>query len=68
MFWGCFSYDKKGLMYIWILETTQEKEAAAKELEIINALREPTLKAEWELRTGIRRINLQCQVPGKKPQ
>jgi hypothetical protein len=53
MFWGCFSYDKKGPMHIWTPETAQEKSAAAKELEIINAIREPTLKAEWEIRTGV---------------
>ena len=59
MFWGCFSYDKKGPMHIWAPETAQEKRAAAKELEIVNALRKPTLKAEWKVNTAMRRVNLQ---------
>lgn len=29
MFWGCFSYDKKGLCYVYKLETKAEKQSAA---------------------------------------
>jgi hypothetical protein len=28
MFWGSFSYDKKGSCYIWRPETAKEKEGA----------------------------------------
>ena len=27
MFWGCFSYDKKGPCHCWTPETNKEKEA-----------------------------------------
>ena len=36
MFWGCFSYDKKGPCFIWEDETTTEKEAAKKDLKARN--------------------------------
>ena len=49
MFWGCFSYDKKGPMHIWSTETAQEKTRANAVLEALNALREPNLRMEWEL-------------------
>src|SRR2546421_1851862 len=68
MFWGCFSYDKKGPMHIWTRETAQEKKLATIELETINAIREPILKAEWEINTAMRRINLGKQPRGRKPQ
>jgi transposase len=68
MFWGCFSYDKKGPMHIWTPETAQEKKIAAQELETLNTLREPELKAEWEVNTAMRRMNLRRQTPGKKPE
>ena len=58
MFWGSFSYEKKGPMHIWMPETTQEHRAAEKELESLNAFREPELKAQWELYTSMRRLNL----------
>jgi hypothetical protein len=32
MFWGAFSYDKKGPMHIWEKEISVEKKAAEKEL------------------------------------
>ena len=36
MFWGSFSYDKKGPCHIWRPETTQEKKTAEKELAEMN--------------------------------
>ena len=37
MFWGAFSYDKKGPCHIWTPKTAQEKRAAEAELEEMNA-------------------------------
>ena len=37
MFWGSFSYDKKGPCHIWKPETAQEKKAAEAELAEMNA-------------------------------
>jgi hypothetical protein len=45
MFWGCFSYDKKGPCHIWKPETTQERRDAEEDLEKINEAIEPTMKA-----------------------
>lgn len=33
MFWGCFSFDKKGPCHIWKTETVQEKVDAQKEID-----------------------------------
>ena len=55
-------------MHIWTRETAQEKKLATIELETINAIREPILKAEWEINTAMRRINLGKQPRGRKPQ
>ena len=41
MFWGCFSYDKKGPCHIWQRETTKDKKAADVEIEKLNAELEP---------------------------
>jgi hypothetical protein len=38
------------------------------ELAELNAMLEATAKAEWELSTGLRRINLRRNPEGKKPQ
>jgi hypothetical protein len=38
MFWGCFSYDKKGPFYIWKAETAAQKKAAEADLKAQNAL------------------------------
>ena len=67
MFWGSFSYDKKGPCHIWKPETLKEKEAAKKELSAINALKEPQAKADWELRTALRRLNLRRRPGGSTP-
>ena len=54
-------------MHIWKPETAQERKIADQELEALNALREPELRTEWELSTGMQRIDLRHQVPGRKP-
>lgn len=66
MFWGCFSYDKKGPFHIWSKETAAEKKQATKELDEINEAIEKDCKLEWELFTGMRRTGLRGK-PGKKP-
>ena len=67
MFWGSFSYDKKGPFHIWKTETKKEKEAATKELNALNAAAEPEAKAAWELVTAMRRLNLRGGTRGRKP-
>ena len=37
MFWGTFSYDKKGPCHIWTSKTAQKKRVAEAELEEMNA-------------------------------
>jgi transposase len=67
MFWGCFSYDKKGPCHCWTPETNKEKEAASAWIDELNEKLEPIKKAEWELENGIRRLNLRNK-PGRRPQ
>jgi hypothetical protein len=66
-FWGCFSYDSKGPCHIWHPETAQERKAAEKDLEELNAKLEPILREQWELETGMRRLKLRNQG-GRAPQ
>jgi len=67
MFWGCFSYDKRGPCHIWRPETVAMKKEAQREIDIINAACEQDLKAEWELLTGLRRLRVTRNVRGSKP-
>ena len=67
MFWGCFTYEKKGPCHIWQPETKQEKERAERDLEEWNKELEPIMKEQWELENGMRRLGLRNK-PGKKPQ
>ena len=46
MFWGCFSYDKKGPCHVWEDETPKEKREAERWLEAQNKILEPICKAE----------------------
>jgi len=66
MFWGCFSYDKKGPCHIWKAETKAEKQAADIHLKELNRHIEPTAKAEWELNNRMNRLGLRNR-PGRKP-
>jgi len=68
MFWGCFSWDKKGPCHIWTKETSQEKKQAQKELNDLNETLKDQLQAEWELSTGMRRLDLRRRKSGPKPQ
>lgn len=67
MFWGCFSYDKKGPCHCWLPETKQEKEQADKEIEKLNEELEPVLRDAWELESRLGRLSLVTRS-GRKPQ
>lgn len=67
MFWGCFSYDKKGPFHIQKAKTVSQKKAAEVDLDAQNALIEEKNKAAWELETRMRRINLTQNHSGRKP-
>ena len=66
MFWGCYSYEKKGPFHIWKPETASEKRAAETEIDKINKTLEPLAKASWELETGMKRMGLRNKG-GRKP-
>ncbi len=55
MFWGCFSYDKKGPCHIWKDETAAEKKEAQEFIDKWNSENEARLKQEWDIATGIRK-------------
>lgn len=67
MFWGCFTYDKKGPFHIWQPETAKEKKAADEALEVLNASLEAEARLRWELESGVARIGLRSK-PGSKPK
>ena len=67
MFWGCFSYDRKGPMHIWKKETAKERREANTELETINQQLEPMARAEWEVTTALRRMHLRGRPGGRAP-
>jgi transposase len=67
MFWGCFSYDKKGPCHIWKPETKIERAAAQKEIDKLNEELEPILRQEWELNTHMSRLDLENKR-GRKPK
>jgi hypothetical protein len=67
MFWGCFSYDKKGPCHIWEEETEKQKKEAIIWLQAKNAELEPICRTKWELESGMRRMRITRQMPGKKP-
>ena len=55
MFWGSFSYNKKGPCHIWRREMAKKRVAAEKELEQLNVLQESECRAAWELETSIKK-------------
>ena len=68
MFWGSFTYDRKGPIHIYKAEIKKQKEHAEKELNKLNKEREPELRTQWELGPGgVARIGLRNK-PGRKPQ
>ena len=66
MFWGYFSYEKKGPFHIWKPETAAEKRAAQGEIDKINEALEPLAKENWELEIGMKRMGLRTKE-GRKP-
>jgi hypothetical protein len=44
MFWGCFTYEKKGPCHCWTPETKQEKEEAARKIDELNEELEPLMR------------------------
>lgn len=67
MFWGCFSYDKKGPCHIFGTETAAQKKSANEAIERLNEELEPIMKAQWQLNSGLSRLGLRNKR-GKKPQ
>jgi hypothetical protein len=68
MFWGCFSWDSKGPYHIWRTQSVAERKKDDLELAELNEKLKATARAEWELSSGLRRINLRRNPGGKKPQ
>ena len=68
MFWGSFSYERKGPCHCWAPETAQEKRTAVSEIEKLNEEIEPVLKEQWQLETAMRKLNLRHQPKGKRPE
>jgi hypothetical protein len=68
MFWGCFSYDKKGPCHIWKSETAQKRKAAQKQINKLSEEIEPALRAKWELNQSMERLRIRRNVPGPKPK
>ncbi|KAF4414769.1 hypothetical protein FACUT_13982 [Fusarium acutatum] len=66
MFWGSFTYDKKGPFHCWSAETLAEKKEATAALEAMNEELEPIMKERWELENGMRRLKLR-NIPGRQP-
>lgn len=66
MFWGCFTYEKKGPYHYWTPEIKQEKEQAIKHIDKLNMELEPLMREKWELKNGIERLGLRIK-PSKKP-
>jgi hypothetical protein len=48
MFWGSFSFDKKGPYYVWEKETPYEKRDRKADLDRKNSLIEKANKEKWE--------------------
>ena len=63
MWWSCFSYDKKGLFWIWQKETKEEKAACKADLEARNAARYEEDKAQQEAEQAEKR-----RTRGRKPE
>ena len=67
MWWSSFSYEKKGPFHIWEDETKEEKEACLKDLAARNSARYEEDKVNWELESGIRRLQATSTMLGRKP-
>ena len=67
MFWGCFTYDRKGPCHAWIPETAAQRKAADIAIQALNDELEPMKRQEWELDNGMGRMGLRNK-PGRKPK
>jgi transposase len=67
MFWGCFSYDKKGPFHIWKKETATQKRAAEADLRARNERIETRNREIWELETALRRVHITRNQRGRRP-
>jgi transposase len=68
MWWSAFSYDKKGPYYIWPVSTPAETKEMKDDLAARNAARYESDKLDWEMANGIRRLRVDRNMPGTKPQ
>ena len=68
MFWGCFSYDKKGPCHIWEEKTAEEKKEAKEWMNKINKELKPECYLEWEAATAICWLKLTHIMGGPKPK
>jgi hypothetical protein len=66
MFWGSFTYEKKGPCHIWEAETAQEKRARKEDLDARNALREPEDRKKWEEKQA-EKMAAYIQKYGRRP-
>jgi hypothetical protein len=48
LFWGSFSYDKKGPRHVWEKQTAKEKKEMKEDLDARNSLREKADRQKWE--------------------
>jgi len=67
MFWGSFSYDKKGPCHIYDPETAAAKKEAERDVATMNEEREARCKEAWEMETMMARLQLGVRR-GRKPQ
>ncbi|KAK6857764.1 hypothetical protein PG995_005463 [Apiospora arundinis] len=67
MFWGCFTYNRKGPCHAWGPETAAQRKAANAAIAALNEELELVKQAEWELENGMERLGLR-NLPGRKPQ
>ena len=68
MFWGCFTYDRKGPCYIWKPETAKEKIEAEKKIKELNEEMEESCRLAWEVEISLRRLDILRNKPGRKPK
>jgi len=66
MFWGAFSFDKKGPCHVWEKETTEEKRERKADLEARNSLIEKANKQKWE-KEQRKWLRDWIKVHGRKP-
>lgn len=67
MFWGSFSYDKKGPCHVWKPETARERAESERAIEKLNEEIEPLMKEMWEIENGVRRLGVRSR-PGPRPE